>query len=558
MKNDIFISYSRHDTNVVNEIVAMLEQEGYSVWIDRDGIESGEDFKRVILKAIKESEVILFFSSEHSNVSDWTAKEIGVAVKYRKHTIPIKLDDSNFNEAVEFDLINLDYIDYSKPTIRPAMREKLLKTLRNKLGPGSKEIERLEAERKAKEAAERERLESERKAERQRAEAKRKAEQERLERERAEAQRKAQLAQADPKTPSPKPKKILWIGIGAAAALALLLVLLLKPKKDPAPTDPDTLAFQACQTVADYRDYMRDYGRNALHYADARCFVDKYVADSVAKAQQLLAQQQAQQQAEADAKALAEAEKKEDAAYKKCTTIAACDSYLKAYPQGRYVAEVTQKKAELEKNAPKNGSHNGHDYVDLGLPSGTLWATCNVGASSPEGYGNYYAWGETSTKSTYNWDTYKYGNGNYDKLTKYCNKSDNGNNGFTDNLTQLQSGDDAATPAWGSGWRTPSKTQWDELLKNTTNKWTTQNGKKGSLFTSKKNGQTLFLPAAGSRLHGSLNGAGSNVYYWSSSLNTDDPVDAWCFYFKSGNYSMRSIRRFCGFTVRPVCSSRQN
>lgn len=199
MKNDIFISYSRHDTNVVNEIVAMLEQEGYSVWIDRDGIESGEDFKRVILKAIKESEVILFFSSEHSNVSDWTAKEIGVAVKYRKHTIPIKLDDSNFNEAVEFDLIYLDYIDYSKPTIRPVMREKLLKTLRNKLGPRNKEIERLEAERKAKEAAER--LESERKAEQQRAEAKRKAEearrkaeQERLEREHAEAQRKAQLA----------------------------------------------------------------------------------------------------------------------------------------------------------------------------------------------------------------------------------------------------------------------------------------------------------------------------------------------------------------------------
>lgn len=171
MKNDIFISYSRHDTNVVNEIVAMLEQEGYSVWIDRDGIESGEDFKRVILKAIKESEVILFFSSEHSNASDWTAKEIGVAVKYRKHTIPIKLDDSNFNEAVEFDLINLDYIDYSKPTIRPAMREKLLKTLRNKLGLGSMEIERVESERKAKETMEMEKLESELKAEQQRAEA---------------------------------------------------------------------------------------------------------------------------------------------------------------------------------------------------------------------------------------------------------------------------------------------------------------------------------------------------------------------------------------------------
>lgn len=236
MKNDIFISYSRHDTNVVNEIVAMLEQEGYSVWIDRDGIESGEDFKRVILKAIKESEVILFFSSEHSNVSDWTAKEIGVAVKYRKHTIPIKLDDSNFNEAVEFDLINLDYIDYSKPTIRPAMREKLLKTLRNKLGPRNKEIERLEAERKAKEAAER--LESERKAEQQRAEAKRKAEearrkseQERLERERAEVQRRTKQEAIDSSAnPKPKLKKAFWIILGAIIVFALIVWLALSKK----------------------------------------------------------------------------------------------------------------------------------------------------------------------------------------------------------------------------------------------------------------------------------------------------------------------------------------
>lgn len=146
--SDIFISYSRYDSDVVNELVTLLEQEGYSVWIDRDGIESGDDFKRVILKAIKESKVVLFFSSEHSNVSDWTAKEIGVAVKYKKHIIPVMLDDSNFNEAVEFDLINLDYVDYSKNLTRLAMRERLFKTLRNKLGMGSKESERLEADSK--------------------------------------------------------------------------------------------------------------------------------------------------------------------------------------------------------------------------------------------------------------------------------------------------------------------------------------------------------------------------------------------------------------------------
>ena len=199
-----------------------------------------------------------------------------------------------------------------------------------------------------------------------------------------------------------------------------------------------------------------------------------------------------------------------------------------------------------------------HDYVDLGLPSGTLWATCNVGASSPEGYGNYYAWGETSTKSTYDWDTYKYANGNDDKLTKYCNESDYGNNGFTDNLTQLQSGDDAATSAWGSGWRTPSKTQWDELLENTTNKWTTQNGKKGRLFTSKKNGQTLFLPAAGYRWDDELNSAGDDGYYWSSSLDTDSPDSAWYFRFSSYGTYVGSSGRSHGRSVRAVRSSRQN
>ena len=205
------------------------------------------------------------------------------------------------------------------------------------------------------------------------------------------------------------------------------------------------------------------------------------------------------------------------------------------------------------------GSANGHEWVDLGLPSGTLWATCNIGASSPEDYGNYYAWGETSTKTTYNWDTYRYANGDYHKLTKYCNESDFGDNGFTDNLTTLQSGDDPATANWGSGWQTPSKSQWDELLQNTTNQWTTKNGVAGRLFTSKKNGQTLFLPAAGYRWDSELRYVGYYGYYWSSSLYTDYPNSAWYFNFDSDNYGMDSYDyRNYGHSVRPVRSARQN
>ena len=290
-----------------------------------------------------------------------------------------------------------------------------------------------------------------------------------------------------------KPKKLLWIALGIAAA-AFLLVLLLKPKAKP--TDPDTLAYEACQTVADYRAYLRDYGRNALHYNDAKAFVEQHEADSTAKAQQAQAQQ-AQQQG-------------------------------------------------------GNGSAGGHDYVDLGLPSGTLWATCNIGASKPEDYGSYFAWGETSTKNTYNWSTYKYANGDYNKLTKYCSKYDCGNNGFTDNLTTMQTGDDPATAKWGSGWRTPSKAQWDELLSNTTKQWTTKNGVKGCSFTSKKNSQTLFLPAAGYYDGEIRSGVSSRGRYWSTSLRIDIPIYSWYLDFNSGQCYIDFGYRDWGRPVRPV------
>ena len=203
-------------------------------------------------------------------------------------------------------------------------------------------------------------------------------------------------------------------------------------------------------------------------------------------------------------------------------------------------------------------STNGHEYVDLGLPSGTLWATCNIGATKPEEYGDYFAWGETSTKNTYYWTTYKYSKVDSDALTKYCNNSDFGNNGFTDNLTELQRGDDPATANWGNGWCTPTKEQWKELLENTTNKWTTQNGVKGRLFTSKKNGKSLFLPAAGYRWDSNLYLVGSDGNYWSSSLYTDGPNDAWYFYFYSVDYYVGYYYRGSGRSVRAVRSARQN
>jgi len=192
-----------------------------------------------------------------------------------------------------------------------------------------------------------------------------------------------------------------------------------------------------------------------------------------------------------------------------------------------------------------------HAYVDLGLPSGLLWATCNVGADTPEGYGDYFAWGETTTKSTYNWSTYQYCNGSSNTLTKYCSNASYGFEGFTDGLTTLLPEDDAATANWGNGWRMPTQEEWEELKNNTTVTWTQQNSVNGRLFTA-SNGNSLFLPAAGYR-DDVLNFAGVWGYYWSSSLYTDSPSRAWYFgCFNSGYNPMGYNNRYDGLTVRPV------
>ena len=154
-----------------------------------------------------------------------------------------------------------------------------------------------------------------------------------------------------------------------------------------------------------------------------------------------------------------------------------------------------------------------------------------MGASTPIANGNYYAWGETTTKTTYNDSTYTY----------------------SDNPTTLPSSADVATANWGSGWRMPTATEMQELIDNCTVTWTTQSGKNGCLFTG-TNGNSIFLPAAGNRGHNFLSGDSSNGYYWSSSLSTDIPSCAWVLNFNSGNCRLSDrFGRDYGRSVRPVC-----
>lgn len=207
-----------------------------------------------------------------------------------------------------------------------------------------------------------------------------------------------------------------------------------------------------------------------------------------------------------------------------------------------------------------NGSYNGHEYVDLGLPSGTLWATCNIGASKPEEYGKYFAWGETQTKDDYVWARYKYAEGTTfkdPKLTKYCSQTSYGNNGYVDRLSTLLPQDDAATAAWGNGWRMPTRGELEELLSNTTNTWTTQNGVDGRRFTS-SNGKSIFIPAAGSCLADSLYRVGLSGNIWSSSLCADRPSSAWEIGFRSDYCYARKVDREYGLNIRPVHSASRN
>ncbi len=170
------------------------------------------------------------------------------------------------------------------------------------------------------------------------------------------------------------------------------------------------------------------------------------------------------------------------------------------------------------------GTYNGHEYVDLGLPSGTLWAICNVGANSPEEYGDYFAWGETEPKNVYSWETYKWCNAH--GLTKYCTNSNYGYIGFTDNLILLQPKDDAAMVHWGSGWCVPSVGQCMELVENTTTTTITINGIKGTLFTA-ANGNTLFIPGSGEWQGDGVEGCGDGFGCWASAIDVEKPTGAW-------------------------------
>ena len=197
---------------------------------------------------------------------------------------------------------------------------------------------------------------------------------------------------------------------------------------------------------------------------------------------------------------------------------------------------------------PATGMENGYEWVDLGLPSGLKWATCNVGASKPEEYGDYFAWGETQPKDYYDWNNYKWIDKNYYEVNnirfiKYVK----------DGLTTLEPYDDAAHVNLGGNWRMPTDAEMTELRENCTWKWTIQNGINGYEVTSNNNNNSIFIPAAGMRYDSLLDDEGNFGHYWSSSRHIDRSDLVWCVFFGSNKVWKNVGQRSHGFNVRPVC-----
>lgn len=182
--------------------------------------------------------------------------------------------------------------------------------------------------------------------------------------------------------------------------------------------------------------------------------------------------------------------------------------------------------------------HHPHP-IDLGLPSGTKWACCNVDASLPEEYGGYYAWGETEEKLSYDWESYRH----FDSSTEHC----------------VYIGDDiagtiydVATVKWGDSWRLPSSEMVQELLDNCTSEWTSLNDVNGYLFTG-SNGATVFFPAAGGCLYDEFLMDGRDGYYWASTLDPENGDQAYHLSFRSPFVQLQYAIRFLGLSVRAVC-----
>jgi len=491
-KYDVFISYSRKDYkdkngnvisgNVVSKIKDALDEAGISFWFDENGIHHGDDFGEKIVDNIEDSEIFIFLSTLNSNSSKWTRKEISVAHELDKTIIPVRIDNSKYDRAVMFKISDLDYLDYEKNPEEGV--KNLVKTVKHYLEEKQKQ-ERIKKE-KEEELRKRELL----KREIQEVESKiKELELKELE---VEVFRKSVLLRVEKISDETQRKRLVEI--------VNENVFLNKAEIEA----KNKIIIELKSTADELKEEIMKLHKEA----------SSKIEDIKTKDQTILGLKEKVDKAEQE--------------------IVLLKSKLEKERQRKESeTKAEQERLEREKNK-KSNTINGHEYVDLGLPSGKKWATCNVGANKPEDYGDYYAWGEVRTKIEYtknNSVTYgkKYndikGNPQYDVVRKN----------------------------WGGTWRLPTKMELKELINECTWKWTKQHNVNGYNVTG-PNGNSIFLPAAGDRYGTSLYGDGNYGFYWSSTPNDDyNDYNAYYLYFyNGGEYVYWNFYRGYGLTVRPI------
>lgn len=223
---------------------------------------------------------------------------------------------------------------------------------------------------------------------------------------------------------------------------------------------------------------------------------------------------------------------------------------------GKLYASLVSSFSTISSTDFKGTAPSGVQVVDLDLPSGTLWASMNVGAEKEEDIGLFFAWGETtgyvadgSDDHLFGWASYRWCSGSRASQTKYCTSSDYGT---VDNKVNIDLIDDAAYINWGEQWRMPTNEEVKELMENTHSLWTTQNGVDGYMFTSRTNGNSIFLPAGGCRVSESNYENGTDCYYWAATVDVESPYAARYLRFYVGKVFLASLFRYYGMNVRPV------
>lgn len=546
MGKRIFISYKRKDFDKVKPLIDEIERAtGESCWYDLDGIETSAQFTHVICRAINEAEVVLYMHSKNSSgidfEDDWTIKELNYARLKKKRIVLVKLDGTPLSDEFSFIFGLNNFIQIGEKL----QREKLFKDLSSWFG---KEL----------------------------------------------PQEPAIVPVKEPVKRHLDRKSLQWILLASTVVLAVVLAIVLGRKHQ------DESGMESLLETMDIADTVvletQHYDESEIQSSVVRTRKKESTAKTEVPSQPWVEWSNTQEPVKGEiipVKSLSISQSEvnlevgqsvtlharvmpEDATNKTVTWASGDEQIVTVSQSGKVTAKkagratlfalcghlkrscwviVKDKSApdqrQTQSSSSKTGNDNGHEWVDLGLPSGTKWSTCNLGASGPTENGNYYAWGETSTKSVFAWSSQKYcTDSSGAHFSKYV-PSDKSNNwsgsGSPDNKTRMDLSDDAARANWGGLWRIPTKTQWEELKGKCAWFWI-GNGYE----VTGPNGQSITIPAAGFRYGTSTSGVGYCGSYWTSSVCPFFAGSAWLIFIDSDTINISYHSWYGGRPVRPV------